>query len=452
MLGQLSYDVVVVGAGLAGMNTAWLLADHGLNVLVLEARDRVGGRTHTRDVAGSTFDVGGQWIGPSQPRLAALAAKLGVATHPTWHHGRKVIRIAGKRSTYGADIPSISLPNLVELQLMLKRIERLAAQVDPKRPWKTGNAATLDAATVESWKQRTVFGKSARAMVDLLIRSVWSAEPGELSMLYLLHYAQSAGGLERLFQVDDGAQQAVFVGGAQQLSEGLAEAFGGTIRLEEPVRKIAYSDHAVSVSTEAATYQASRLVVAIPPVLAGRIAYEPGLPVARDQLTQRMPMGATIKCLATYDTPFWRADGLSGEALSHDGVVSFVYDNTSTDGTQPCLVAFVTGDRARNLSGRGDSAIQAAVVDDLTGLIGPGARHPREFIAFDWSAETWSGGCPVGLAAPGLLTSTGPALRQPVGPIHWAGTETASQWCGYMEGALQSGERAAREVIAALAR
>ena len=442
-------DVVVVGAGLAGLRCAELLADRGLEVTVLEARERVGGRTLSRRVGAAMLDLGGQWIGPGQHRLADLARRLGVATHPTHHEGRKVIEIDGQRSTYRGDIPSLSVFNLVELQLLLARIRRKVAKIDQEAPWTSNNADKLDEMTVEEWKNRTVFGKDSKAMVDLLIRSVWSAEPRELSMLYFLHYAATAGDVERLTSVTDGAQQLRFVGGAQQLSERLAERMKAKLSLGCPVREVARTDTGAIVHTDGLTVRCKRVVIAIAPVLAGRIAHQPPLPAAREQLMQRMPMGATIKCLALYDRPFWRDKGLSGEAVVHGATVCFTFDNTCHSGAQSNLVAFVTGDQGRLLSGQQDT-LRARVLDDLGRLFGPQARQPTHFEAFDWSAEMFSGGCPVGLGSPGTLTSYGPALREPVGPIHWAGTETAVRWCGYMEGALQSAERVADEIIGGL--
>lgn len=442
-------DVAVVGAGLAGLRTAELLVSKGLTVAVVDARDRVGGRTLTKRIGGAALDLGGQWIGPDQHRIRALAKRLEIALHPTWHEGKKVLELGGRRTLYGGDIPSISVANLLELQVLLTRIRKRMKTVDPAAPWTCQNAAKWDRLTVEQWKTRSTLGKSTRAMVDLLIRSVWSVEPSEMSMLYFLSYAASAGDVEALTKVVGGAQQDRLVGGAQQLCQRLAEPLGDSVFLNEPVREIVVTDRRVEVACRTLTVGCRRVVVALSPMLSSRIAFSPALPPRRDQMAQRMPMGATIKCLALYDRPFWRDDGLSGEALSHEGVVSFVYDNTSEGGLQPNLVAFVTGDRARDLSDQ-PATLKARVLGDLARLMGAPASHPVHFEAFDWSADPWSSGCPVGVGAPGALTGGKASLRQPFGPIHWAGTETATQWCGYMEGALQSAERAAAEVTGLL--
>jgi len=161
-------------------------------------------------------------------------------------------------------------------------------------------------------------------------------------------------------------------------------------------------------------------------------------------------MGSTVKVLATYKRAFWREQGLSGEAVGTSGMLSVAFDNTSRNGSVACLLAFVVGGAARRFSRMPREERREQVLDELARFFGPEAKTPIDYAEMDWGEEEYSGGCPFGNVPPGVLTACGTALRAPVGRIHWAGTETARQCMGYMEGALESGDRAADEVLAAL--
>jgi monoamine oxidase len=287
-------------------------------------------------------------------------------------------------------------------------------------------------------------------VLDVAVRSVFGAEPSEISLLHFLFYLHSGGGLMRLVGIQGGAQQDRFVAGAQVVADRLAAGLGERVVLGAPVRAVAHGPEGVRIAADGRVWEARRAIVAIPPALAGRIAWEPPLPAARDQLTQRVPMGATMKCHALYERSFWHDAGFSGEAVSDGSPVSAVFDNTSHDGAEPALLAFVVGRPARDWSGRDAAERRAAVLTDLARFFGPAAASPIAYVEKDWSVDPWAGGCPVGVMAPGTLSTLGPALRTPVGRLHWAGTETALEWNGYMEGAVASGERAAREVQAVL--
>jgi monoamine oxidase len=439
-------DVAVVGGGLAGLWTATRLVEAGVSTAVLEARERPGGRTLTRPLGRSMVDLGAQFIGPAHHRLAKLAADLGVETHATYTEGRKILERARKVSTYGGAIPRLSPLALVELHLAIRRLDRLAATVPPESPGDAPGAEGLDGGSVESWKRSRFWSRGAGDMIDAAVRAIFGAEPAELSLLYFLFYLRSGGGMMSL---TDEAQRAYFVGGSQQISERLAARLGDSVLLGAPVRSIAQDADGVTVRAKDGTVRARRAVVAVPPALAQRIVYDPALPGPRDQLMQRMPMGATVKCVATYDRPFWRERGLSGESVSADGPVTATFDDTSADGAQPALLGFVVGDAARRWGLASEAERRETVARAFARLFGP-AAHPTGYADFDWAAEEWTRGCPVGLMAPGTVAPYARELREPAGRIHWAGTETATEWNGYMEGALESAERAAVEVLARL--
>jgi monoamine oxidase len=445
-------DVVVIGAGLAGLACARALSERGVDVVVLEARDRVGGRTLSQKVGRGTFDFGAQWIGPTQDRAAALAKDLGVETFPTFCTGRKVMELDGVVRTYAGMIPRLLPHRLLDLHLALRRIDKEAANISLSDP--AGNVAgrRLDAETLESWKLRHVRSRAVRELLDATVRVVFGAEPGELSLLHFLFYIRSGGNIMRLLEIESGAQQQRFVLGAQALAIGLAKRLEGKVRLGAPVRRVVRDGERTVVKADAIEVHARHVVVAVPPALAVRIEFHPPLPPSYDQRMQRTPMGATVKCLALYDRPFWRDVGLSGEVVSNVGPASVVFDNTSHDGAQPALLAFVVGKHGKDWSRRDEAERKSAVLAQLARAFGAEALRPTEYVEHDWATETWTRGCPVGLLPPGTLTAFGADLRAPVGNIHWAGTETALEWHGFMEGALESGERAALEIVSSAER
>jgi monoamine oxidase len=280
---------------------------------------------------------------------------------------------------------------------------------------------------------------------------VFAAEPGDLSLLHVLFYSHSGGSFQRLIDTTGCAQQDRFVGGSALIAERLAAALGSAVRLSAPVSRIKVRDGNVTATTPAGQFEARQIIVTAPPLLAGRIDYEPALPPWREQLTQRTPMGSVIKCQVIYDEPFWRRAGLSGQATGDGAGSRVVFDNSPPDGSPGVLLAFLEGDEARRLGRESLAVRRQAVVDSLVRYFGPKAGSPERYLERDWQQEKWSGGCYGTLFGPNVWTRYGPALRTPIGPIHWAGTETATIWAGYMEGAIRSGGAAAQAVLASLA-
>ncbi len=442
------HDVIVIGAGLSGLTAAGALKSNGADVVVLEARDRVGGRTHTVELDGVHLDLGGQWLAPDQHRMQQLCRDLGVETFPQFHTGEKILDLAGHLSRYSGAIPSLAPHLLLLMQAALSTVDRKTKKVHPRAPWSARNATGLDAETVEGWARKRIPSQRVRDLMTVGTRVIFGAEPAEISLLQFLSYSAAGGGFLHLAEIEGAAQETRFVKGAQQVANSIATHLGDTIHLEHPVTRLVHGE-SVTAHTPVGSFTGRRALVCVPPNLAARIDFEPGLG-HRSAIQNRYVMGQTIKCHVLYDEPFWRKSGMSGEVVATHGPISVVFDNSPADGSCGALLAFSVGSAGLALGSKSESDRKAVVIGQLQRWFGPKARDVRAYIDRDWAAERFTGGCPVASPVPGALVTYGPALRAPVGSIHWAGTETSERWTGYMEGAVLSGERAAAEVAAAL--
>ena len=455
--GTASADVVVVGAGLAGLTAARAVRKAGRSVIVLEARERVGGRCFSRSLGAGASDVanmGATFVGPTQHRIQALMSELKIGRFPTYATGKLLWYENGKGTPYTGTIPPSSDPAAV-IQLgtvTLPAIDSMAKTVPLDAPYDAPNAAEWDGMTVETWAKANISSPTGQALLGLAVEAVLSVEPRDISLLYFLSYVHASGGVTPLIANAGagGAQDFRVSGGTQGIAIAIARHLGTRVILSRPVRQIDQGAGGVTVHSDRISVSGKRLIVAIPPHLAGRIAYSPGLPALRDQLTQRMPIGSLIKTIAVYDRPFWRARGLNGQANSDQGPVKVTFDASPANGRPGVLLGFVDGDDARVLSDLPAAERRRRALQSYVRYFGPPAGRPRTYFDQVWDREIYTGGCPVGVMPPGVMTEYGRARRAPVGRIHWAGTETATVWTGYMDGAVQSGQRAAAEVLAEL--
>jgi monoamine oxidase len=451
-------DVVIVGAGFAGLTAARRLVSQGRSVVVLEARNRVGGRALNYALpGGEVSERGGTFVGPTQTRIMALADSVGVKTFDTYDTGKAVAIIEGSRTEYddtgltGTAPPDPTI--LPELAVVTGMLDDMATDIDVNAPWRAQLAGLYDSQTMQTWLDQHTATERFRALAALATRPIFGAEPRELSLLYVLFYIAASGDennvgtFERNFNTRGGAQQSRFIGGSQLVAQKVAQELGRRVVLSSPVRRIVQGGGHVDVYSDRYTVRAKKVIVAIPPALAGRIDYQPILPFHRDQLTQRIGQGALTKVTAVYDKPFWRDAGLSGTGLSTDHVVSAAFDDSPPGGKPGVVFGFVGGDKAREVDRLSPEQRRKAVLDSFVAFYGPQARNPIDYVETTWAAEEWTRGCPVGIAGPGTLFAYGEWLRKPIGRIHWAGTETSTYWNGYMDGAVRSGERAAQEVL-----
>lgn len=447
---RLEADAIVIGAGLAGLTATRELTEAGWTVRLLEARDRVGGRLKGYSLgAGQAVDLGGEYFGDKSTMIAETARSVGVEGFRTFDAGRRITYLGGRRFEYTGLFPWRMGPaTLADFGQAVLKIERLAKTVPPENPWRARNAEKLDSQTFWSWMQRNVATSTARAFLTMVTEAAYCAAPSDLSLLHVLYYANASGGFRYLLEISGGIQRYRFDGGAHSIPAKLAARLPDEVRVGAVVRTIEQRSDSVVVTGPGFEARARWAVVAVPMTLAGRIAYEPALPGYRDQLTQRMPAGSALKCLAVYDEPFWRAEGFSGQVTSDDGPFRVAFDTSPRDGSPGVMSAFVTGSAARTLTQLPRVERRAAVLEGLVRGLGPRAGKPVDFVEQNWLDEEFTRGCYHGFAPPGVYTAYGKALRAPIGRIHWAGTETGVHQMGSMGGAVDSGRRVARELLA----
>jgi monoamine oxidase len=443
-------DIVVVGAGFAGLSAARDLVRLGHDVVVLEGRDRVGGRSATTTIAGTPVDVGGTFVGPTQDAVIALAKELGCQTVPTHSHGKNLIRWRGRVRSYRSTIPKLSIIELLDVSRIQWRFERVCRRVPVNEPWTSSIADILDSKTLDQWLRYVHAGASTRDLMAIVARVTWGCEPDEVSMLHAVRYVKAAGGLGRMLDVEGGAQQERFPAGTQQIALRMAEELGQRVVLNAAVHIIERrTDGALTVGTDRGEVVAKAVIVAVPPAHRAGIEFVPELPAEYGKLAQHWPQGSLSKAYVAYETPFWRANGCSGEALSDEGPVFITFDVSPSDAGPGILLGFTD---ARTFDPLPAEQRRERVLEGFVTLFGDAAAHPIDYVDHRWGTEEFAPGGPTAAVPPGSWTTYGPWLRKPVDGIFWAGTETADTWTGFFDGAVRSGKRAADEAHRALAR
>jgi monoamine oxidase len=445
-------DVVIVGAGLSGLIAARTVLEAGLTPLILEADDRVGGRILTEEaLPGIPLDLGAQWIGDTHHRMFALATELGVETFAQYDEGETSYDLAGSGVMRQNDFHARYGEELTHLERVLHTLDELAAEVPADAPWLAPHATEWDAITAAAWYDAQGLSVVARTLLEICTVGILAVPTAEVSFLHLLFTIQTCGVTSELFaESEGGAQTTRFVGGTSEIPRRLAALLSEHIVLEAPVQLIEHAADGVTVHCRGGrTFRGRRVIVAISPTLAGRIAYDPPLPGDRDQLTQRMPNGSAMKAFFVYDEPFWRAEGLNGQLISDVGPARMSNDTCVPGDEHGVILLFLEGEQARAANRLTPAERQTALTDELVRHYGSRAARPQFYVDGEWSDRQWTRGCYNANMGPLVWTTYGSTLAAPIGVIHWASTDTASSWSAYMEGAVEAGERAAHEVIRA---
>ncbi|MHB8439070.1 MAG: flavin monoamine oxidase family protein [Acidimicrobiales bacterium] len=453
MSGAAEADVCVIGAGFAGLTAALRLSQAGREVIVLEARDRVGGRTWTEERHGRLVDRGGAWLAPRHGAAFRLAGEMGASTYKTYVAGSHVLVREDGIQKYKGLIPKISPRAVIDIALAQLKIDRMARRVPLEEPWAARRAADWDAVSVGDYLDGLrIHSDIGRELYATAVRGLFAApDMHDVSMLDLLFLVKAHGSIEKLFSIKGGSQENMVEGGLGAMAQKVAVALGGRVHLSAPVRSVTHSGDRVVVEADGLSVSARHVVVSVPPALALEIAFDPVLPEDRAALYRAAVAGSESKVNVVYDEPFWRGEGFSGQSAGPNSPCEVTLDSSPADASYGVIASFTFSANAQRLDALDEKERRDVIVKTLAERFGPKALEPADVVDTAWWHEPWSRGCSMAHFPCGVLTRYGPLLRQPFGRLHWAGTETSTMSHGAVDGAIRSGERAAREIVEASA-
>jgi putrescine oxidase len=454
---NLDRDVVIVGAGPSGLTAARELKKAGLSVAVLEARDRVGGRTWTDTIDGAMLEIGGQWVSPDQTALMGLLDELGLKMYSRYRDGESVyLAPDGTRTRYtGASFP-VSETTAAEMDKLTAILDGLAAEIGPEEPWAHPKARELDTISFHHWLRQNSTDEEACNNIGLFIAGGMLTKPAHaFSALQAVLMAASAGSFSNLTDEDFILDKRV-IGGMQQVSLLIAAELGDDVVLNSPVRTInweaAGEGHRVTVESERATVNARFVIMAVPPNLYSRVSFNPPLPRRQHQMHQHQSLGLVIKVHAVYRTPFWREDGLSGTGFGADALVQEVYDNTNHGDARGTLVGFISDEKADAVFELSAGDRKKKVLESIASFLGDKALDAEVYYESDWGSEEWTRGAYASSYDLGGLHRYGKDQHANVGPIYWSSSDLAAEGYQHVDGAVRMGQATAARIVTANSR
>ena len=444
-------DVLSIGAGFSGIAAGKKLHEAGKSFLILEARDRIGGRVYTkRWEDGFYLDLGGQWIGPTQDRMYELCQEFGIDYFETYDTGKNLLDLNQRIRSFSGLIPKMDIISLVNLDWLMKKMEKMAASIDPISPWSHPKAKEYDSISLEAFISQNCKTKACKKVIRLACETVFASEMNEISLLHALFYIRSGTDLNTLVSIKNGAQLHRIQGGMGSVAERMCKPFENSILFSHAVSSVKQSDDSVTVFTDHDSFKAKKLIIAIPPPLAAKINFNPILPANKRQVMDRIAMGQVGKCFMVYKKPFWRDKGFSGQVLADEhSPFQTLFDASPKDGSMGIILGFTIAERCRSYFKLSKENRQKAMEKQLVSYFGPEASNPTRYEDFTMTDEAWSRGCYAGLYPTGAWAGFQDAYRATTGHIHWAGTEAATRWFGYIEGAVLAGEKAATDIVLA---
>lgn len=442
------YDVVIIGAGLSGLNAARLLAKAGKKILVLEAQDRVGGRTWSQPIGQNDFiDIGGQWIGKGHDYMYQLVREAGLKTFPTFTDGKSILRRNSNNDFYKGEIPPLGLFALLATQKALNKFDKMASTISLDSPWLSDNATQMDNQSLGSWIDETVSNTKARTLIKRMAEGELCQTVEEVSLLQALSSAKATGSFRQAEKVEDGALRDRIYGGAQGVSNFLYNQLKNSIKLNTPVSFVKQLENHIELGNETYSVKAKKVIITVPLAVAKNIKFSPELPIEKQILIDAMEMGTVIKTHAVYSTPFWRNQRLNGSSMCFDEVVELSIDNSVQGSEKGIISSLIHANRAKDLLKLSSDERKEILLKAYTNLFGEQAMRPIFYHDYSFTNNPWIGGAYSGHFKNGVFSKYGAFVAKPFGNIHWAGTETSTLFKGFMEGAVLSGERVVKEIL-----
>jgi monoamine oxidase len=417
-------DVIVVGAGFTGLSAAEALVSAGIDVIVLEARDRVGGRVESVAFPdGLRADTGGQFVCDEMPEIMALVRRFGKALAETPMEGAFLIQRDSKAAETGYTFAESG------------RIRARANRIDPHDP-------AIAGLTAEAWLARQSDPPDAKAGYRAMVEGLWCRPIGEIPLWYLIDNDRRT--------TSNGSELQYFVEGTiHAVAEALAAALGPRLQLNTAATCVERMDGSVTVTTSNRdVFRARQIIVAVPPVMASRITYEPDLPKPLIDAFGVWKSGTVIKTFVRYERPFWRDRGFSGMVMWRDVLGLFACDVSSDRAA--ALVVFTGGPLAVQWSGKGAEFVQAEIIRRLVAALGSEAGDYMDLRMRDWVDDRWSGGGYSDVITDASAYDAEAVIRAGAPPVHFAASELAPSFPAYIEGAIIAGREAGARVMAAL--